>query len=279
MSKEKNEVATQAPTGVPALYDYGANAGKGFSKTTQADFAMPFIAILQSNSPQIADESERIAGAVPGMLHNTVTNRVTDGKKGIVFVPCHTEHVFTEWVPRNKGGGFSGRHELGSEVIAEAVNSGRRSEKGNRPLLKNGNELVETFYVYGLILDDVGAVDFSEMVVLAFTSTKIKKYKKMMTTIRTCKPLANAPLFAHRLRVRTVQESNAQGTFYNFDISPAIEGDDPTVASAISPVLGEQPHPLLVAGAKLEEQIVGGLARPNYESQKGEGGGSADPVF
>lgn len=279
MSKDE-AMTNPTPAGALQVHDYGQDAGKGFSGTDGADFAIPFIAILQSNSPQIADETERIKGAVPGMLYNTVNNRVIDGKVGFVFVPCHTEHVFTEWTPRDKGGGFAGRHEIGSAVVADAISSGKRSEKGNRPLLDNGNELAETFYMYGLILDEAGAPDFSEMAVLAFTSTKIKKYKKAMTTLRTCKAMNEAPLFAHQLRVKTVQETNVHGTFYNFMIEPAInEGDDPVVASAISPQLGDDPHPVLVAGRKLEEQVVGGAGRPAYDSQSGEAAGSKDDVF
>lgn len=279
MSKS-NAVATVSK-GAVVKYDYGTGmAGRGYTGTDVNDFTIPFISILQSNSPQVANESKRISGAVPGMLFNTVTNRLISGKEGFVFVPVTTAHVFGEWVPRNQGGGFRGRHNVGSEVVVEALKSGRKSEKGNRPLTKDGNELVETFYVYGFILDEAGAADFSEMAVLAFTSTKIRKYKKAMTTARTCKALANAPLFVHQWRVKTVQESNSEGEFYNFDIVPAIGGDDAVVASAIPPQTDEgQPHPLLAAALKLEEQILGGVAKADEASLGPQEDQSKDSVF
>lgn len=273
-----SDAVTKTAPGAVVRYDYGADMNRGFHNVDQSHFQIPFLAILQSNSPQVSNEERRIAGAVPGMLFNTVTNRVISGKEGLVLVPAHVEHCYTQWAPRNKGGGFRGRHEIGSDLVAEAIASGRKSEKGNKPLTKDGDELVETFYMYGLVLDDADAVDFSEMVVVAFTSTKIKKYKKAMTTIRTNKPTAGYPLFANRLRVKTVQESNSEGNFYNFDVEP-VAGPGKVTESVIPPTLNDGPHPLLVAGRKLEEQVLGGAARAAYESQSGEGTGSTDNVF
>lgn len=273
-----NDKVATTTSGAVVKYDQKF-AGRGYTKTDAKDFAMPFYQILQSNSPQIADEARRIKGAIPGMLHNTVTNRVVDGKQGILIIPVTTEHCYTEWVARDKGGGFRGRHELTSELVTKAISSGKKTVKGNRPITESGTELQETYNIYAMVIDDVDAVEASEMVVLSFTSTKIKKYKKIMTTLRTNKALKDAPLFANRLRVTTVQEKNAEGTFYNFEVSPAVEGEDPVVASALPPTLNDADHPLLVAGAKLEEQVLGGVARAAEESLQSEPAPSQDSVF
>jgi len=273
----KNEVAT-VQGGAVAKYD-SKFANRGFENTTSKDFAIPFKQILQSNSPQIADEAKRIKGAKPGDLHNTVTNRVIDGKEGFLFLPCVTEHCYTEWTPRDKGGGFKGRHEVNAKTVIDAIASGKKTDKGNRPITASGTELVETYYVYGMILDSIDAMESAEMVVLAFTSTKIKKYRKFMTTLRTNKAFKDAPLFAHRLRVTTVQEKNPEGTYYNFEVNPAIDGEDPVAASVLPPEVDGKDHPLLVAGDQLREQVLGGTARAATESLQSEPTPSSDSVF
>src|SRR5689334_776840 len=84
-------------------YDYGQNAGAGFEGTTQADFTIPFISLLQAGSRVITESS--IADARPGMLLNTATQELIDGKVGLVIVPVRREHAYVEWVPRAAGGG------------------------------------------------------------------------------------------------------------------------------------------------------------------------------
>ena len=51
---------------------------------TQEDMALPFVRILGQLSPQVTDgDAKYIDGAKPGMIYNTVTSELFDGKKGI----------------------------------------------------------------------------------------------------------------------------------------------------------------------------------------------------
>ena len=69
---------------------FGDDASKGFENMTQQDLALPFVRILGQLSPQVTQgDAKYIEGARPGMIYNTVTNDLFDGKKGIKVIPCY----------------------------------------------------------------------------------------------------------------------------------------------------------------------------------------------
>ena len=93
MKKDKDqspipELEAGATTGAEieafGVADFEADAGAGMENVTADDLQIPFLSILQSNSPQL-DESEGkyIDGAKAGMILNTVTNEIFDGKIGL----------------------------------------------------------------------------------------------------------------------------------------------------------------------------------------------------
>ena len=72
-----NEVATKASA---SLALFGDDA-KGFDNMTQDDLALPFVRILGQLSPQVTmGDAKYIESAKPGMIYNTVTNELYDGK-------------------------------------------------------------------------------------------------------------------------------------------------------------------------------------------------------
>lgn len=261
-----------------AMAEYGAYAdyaGAGFENQTSDDYSIPFLQILQALSPQL-QENDSLR---QGMILNTVTGEVWDGKKGIAFVPATTQHVYVEWKPRDAGGGFVGIHEVNSDLVNHAKAASAEYGKYNTP---DGNELIETFYVYGIALDDDG--NASEAV-LAFSSTKIKKYKGWMTKAKTIQiPLPDgrripAPLFAHRYRLKTVSEKNNKGQFFNWD-AIAFDGENAQQARLLPD------DPLFQSAVNIKSMIEQGKARAAYESQapgsadeEAQGAGGGKPVF
>lgn len=250
-----------------AAFDYGEDVGSGFENQTAADYSIPFLGVLQQMSPQVKDPDDGgVAGARPGMLLNTVTEELYSAKEGLQFVPAHTEHVFVEWVPRESGGGFVAVHQINSDVVKRAKAAAREYGKYRTDA---GNDLVETFYVYGITCDDR---DAGEMLVIAFTSTKIKVYKRWNTKVgmfqiktadgRKVRP----PLFAHRVKLTTSKEKNNKGEFYNLSINPA-EADLTT--SLLSP-----DDPRFMAAKECKRMVESGMARAAYDSQDNAGGGS-----
>lgn len=261
-----------------AMAEYGAYAdyaGAGFENQTSDDYSIPFLQILQALSPQL-QENDSLR---QGMILNTVTGEVWDGKKGIAFVPATTQHVYVEWKPRDAGGGFVGIHEVNSDLVNHAKAASSEYGKYSTP---DGNELIETFYVYGIALDDDG--NASEAV-LAFSSTKIKKYKGWMTKAKTIQiPLPDgrripAPLFAHRYRLKTVSEKNNKGQFFNWD-AIAFDGENAQQARLLPD------DPLFQSAMNIKSMIEQGKARAAYESQapgsadeEAQGAGGGKPVF
>jgi len=81
-----NEIAAKANT---SLALFGDDA-KGFDNMTQDDLALPFVRILGQLSPQVtAGDAKYIEDAKPGMIYNTVTSELYDGKKGVKVIPCY----------------------------------------------------------------------------------------------------------------------------------------------------------------------------------------------
>ena len=77
---------------------FGNDTAKGFENMTQEDLALPFLRILGQLSPQVTEgDAKYIANAKPGMIYNTVTSELYDGKKGIKVIPCYYKKYFPEW--------------------------------------------------------------------------------------------------------------------------------------------------------------------------------------
>lgn len=256
--QEKALVKTGAGA-VGAVTDYGTDAGSGFEGQTRDDISIPFLAVLQSNSPQLEDFED----ARPGMLFNTVSQAIIDGKKGVILIPALTQHVFVEWVPREQGGGFVATHAIDSDVVRRAKQQAKEPFKYH----VGENDLVETFYIYASILDDDG--EASDMAVIACTSTKIAPYKKWNTSLNmfTVKTpdgrKQRPPLFAHRVRLTTRPDKNNKGNFFNIALAPA----NGTVSDSLLPPGDAR----LEAAKALKDMVESGIASAAYDSQSATG--------
>jgi hypothetical protein len=193
-----------------SVYDgYEADRGAGFENQTSEDISVPFIEVLQAQSPEVMVED----GPKPGTFINRTTGEIFSGKDGVAFVPAVTSHVVVEWVPRDKGGGIVATHQLDSDLVKQV--------RATQPLGKyvhptNGNDLIETFYVYGVFIPPDGSGPHPA--VIAFSSTRIKPYKDWMFRARSIvialpngRKLTKLPLFSHRYRLTTVMAENTKG--------------------------------------------------------------------
>jgi hypothetical protein len=257
MAAAKNAVAKTDTTSTSLVqtssFDYGEDAGGGFEKTTSADLSIPFFSVLQSNSPEVEDDSR---GLKPGQIFNTVTGEVVDGTPGLPFLACHQEIKFVEWVPREKGGGYVAAYDPEDPVVKAAIakNGGKRA--GKLPL-PSGNELIETHYVYGLQLSADGETS-EGFGVFSFTSTKIKPKRDWFTSMYMVK--GKPPIFAFRTILPTVKQKNEKGTFYN--LSPAgLFGN--WVKSLLPPT-----HPLFAEAKAFREMVVSGVAKAATNMEK-----------
>ncbi len=273
MSAKKELAVAGTKGGEVAVFDYGEDAGSGYENQTAKDIAIPFLNVLQSNSPICSEED---SGARPGMLMNSVTNELFSGKEGIGFVPVTTRHSFVEWVPRDQGGGYVGEYAIDAPEVARARQ--QAGGKLGKLRLENGNDLIETFTIIGIKLDDEGAPE-GPMIVAA-SSTKIKPYRGLMTRLRTyLHPTPNGrkvqpPLFAHKVSIKTEKQSNNKGEFFNFVFAP-LNG---TVADSLTP----PDSSIMEAARDLKTAFDTGAVRAATETQTqttaGTGGEGSDDV-
>ncbi len=263
-----------------AVYDYGDDLGKGFENQGKDDKAIPFIAIAQALSKIVARGEARA-----GQLYNTVTGEVYGDH--VYVVPAITEKRFAQFAPRDKGGGFRGQHLESDDVV---VKSKRIAKETGADFgvykTDNGDELVETFYVYCAVVDlDGNALG---MAVIGFKKTQIKLYKKWQTrlgSIMVATPSGgkrNPPMFASVWKLSTyVDNTNPKGVFSNYVIEAG--ADDDVFESLLAPnderyLLGKRMHELVTSG-EAAKQV-------RYDSQADDGGGgggaaapASDPVF
>lgn len=266
MAKKKKTAVAKTKSALPATA-YAEYEGKGFEHQTQEDIAIPFLAVLQSTSPQVGKDG--IKGAKPGLLFNTVTQEVL---KETLFVPAITQHVFVEWVPRDKGGGFVAVHQILDESVKKAKEASHEYGK-----LKIGeNDLVETFYIYGVLANEEEPLGLA---VLAFTSTKIKVYKRFNTRLQTFMlklkdgRKIRPPMFSHLMHITGEPESNNKGDYFNFKLSSAGEN--------LKEALLAPDDPRFLAGAECYDLIESNSARVAYETvtpdDDGDGERGDDP--
>ncbi len=245
------------------LAAYGGEQGEtGYENLSGSDLSLPFLNVLQGISPEVADNNPE--GARAGMFINSITKELVDGEKqGVVFQPVLTENKFVEWVPREKGGGWVAEYDPTDPYVRQAQQySAARNLDYGKIETENGNQLVETIYFYGHILDDSGE-DIQGFAVLSCTSMKIKPAKAFRTVMRTTLK-GKIPLWGWRTRIFTVKEKNEKGTFHTIQFKP-LSGNN-WIDGALLP-----DSPLYAEGKALREMIQAGKAKVDFSQQAGAG--------
>lgn len=213
----KKEVAAPANTAVALAGMYEEDAGSGFENADANAYAIPFLGILQSGSPQVKkSDGAYIKGAEEGHLFNTVTQALIDGAAGVDVIPCYYKRSFVKWAPRDAGGGYRG--ELAPSD--PQVTAGKTDSDGY--LIDNeGNELADTRTHYVLVLDGKGGY---QPAVISFSSTQIKKSRQWMSKMngiqlkRADDSIFTPPMFSHVYHISTVPESNDKGSWFGWKI-------------------------------------------------------------
>lgn len=188
--------------------DYSKYGGAGFEHVTASDLKLPFLMILQSNSPQCLEADPKyIDGAKPGSIMNSVTSEVFSGKDGVEIVPISFHKAYVEWTPRDSGGGFVRTHR-----DASILTQTKKNDK-NQDMLENGNIIVTTAYHMCLIIRPDGS---SDKVVISMTSTQLKKSRGWLTMMQSIQGVKNPPMFLCKWKLTTVPEKNESGSWYGW---------------------------------------------------------------
>lgn len=219
MSKEKSGIsnnvpATQKPGAVAksnindaVLTQMSAATETGFEGTSSADYAIPFIALLQKLSPQV-DESDdaHVAGAKVGMFYNASTGELLNELR---VIPCHYKHSVVEWRPNR--GGFVAQHPEGADAGLP------RNDKG-QAINSQGNLMVDTRYFFCLSLNEDGSYT---QCILSFASTQLKKAKNWMSRMSNMKVSDGKrsftpPMFSHIWKLSSMDEENEKGAWKGY---------------------------------------------------------------
>jgi len=206
----------KAEQGSVALPDWMAqDAGAGFEEADKEAYAIPFLTILQSGSPQCKkSDGAYIKGAEEGMIFDTVAQEIIDGDVGIVVIPVHYQRRIVEWAPRESGGGFVAEH------LPEQAPRGHRDESG-RDVLDNGNYLVDTRYHYVLYRRADDEAGDWKPALITMSSTQLKKSRRWMTLMQSRRVAGKPiPMFGATYHLTTVPESNDKGSWFGWAIAP-----------------------------------------------------------
>jgi hypothetical protein len=207
------EVAATKETSLAVLSVFEEDSFDGFDAMGQEDFALPFLRLLTATSPEVGE----VDGAMPGMIYNTVTGQLYDGKKGILVVPCSYLRQYIEWAPRGSGSGAPiAMHPATSDVLSKT----HREPGDNRDYLDNGNYIENTANHYVMVLDSAGVPSPALIVMKSTQLKKSRKWNSMMMSVKLNgkSGLYTPPMYSQVYRLTTVSESNDKGKWYGWEV-------------------------------------------------------------
>lgn len=248
-TEKRHEMAPVEAAPVPAELQSqliaDAEAGAGVSTDIRHN-VLPFLAILQSNSPQVKQQrGEYIEGALPGMFFNTATQQIYDavaGERasgpGVLFAACNFKNFESEWIPRTDGGagGFVAHHPMDTPLAKQV----KLSADGRLRLIPNGHQLVETMYHFGYMLPSFSPA------VLAMASTALQASRTWMSrrneykllgwinALKAAHPTWNlvippnadkrpAPAYSKLYRLQTVFRQKGGNDWFGWKITPLVD--------------------------------------------------------
>jgi len=212
-------LAKKESAGLPAFLkgdQYSDFVDYGLENADADSFAIPFLRILQSNSPQVKKTSgSYIEGAEEGMLINTVTQDLYDTETNKVqLVSVYFKRAFMEWKTRENGGGYVAEHSVSDGL--ELLKLTERDDK-NRDILPNGNQLADTRYHYVMVVREDGTY---EPAIITMERTQLRKSKRWCSDIDLKKKATRVPYQQAFLYNAKVQgESKDDNSWWGWDVT------------------------------------------------------------
>jgi len=209
----KNEVAVKETNALALASDFEQDAQSGFENMSQDDFALPFLKLLTNTSPEVGE----IDGALPGMILNSVTGQLYDGKKGITVLPVAYVRQYIEWAPRGSGSGAPMNiYPATSDILSRT----HREPGDNKDYLDNGNYIENTANHYVMVVNSEGT---PEPALITMKSTQLKKSRKWNSMMQSVKVagksgLFTPPMYSQMYRLSTVPESNDKGKWFGWEV-------------------------------------------------------------
>lgn len=220
-------------SGVPAVSDtvtaamLEKDSGAGNSGVTTQDLAIPFLYVLQAQSPQcMRQKPEYVADAKAGDIYNNVTKEVYDGADGVQVLNLFYHRRYTEWRLRTDGGGggqgFVQDYGTDASILAKCTKAeGPNGSTYNKT--PGGNQLVDAGTHYVMFKHpDTGAWG---MAIIAMASTQHKPSRQWNTMINHLRvPRAKGDgdfqpaRFYMMYKMTTEPQSNKKGDWFGWKI-------------------------------------------------------------
>ena len=264
--KTKNEVAIKPAGAVGSVMDYGNDAGAGFDKSTTSDMIIPMLKVLQALSPEVKEKKGEI-----GQIWNNVFEVPSNSLR---IVPVFVDHQYVQWHPRSKGGGrvrsfqpsdpeIKAFRDLNPEAFPKIY-----TERGGND--KTCDQVVETYYLYCLILNDDDQVE--SYAVFPIKSGFITPYRKWNTAVKTFlvdTPTGDRvipPLFAHRVLFTTFTDRKNEDEFANIKFGPAVTTNPDAKRHMLESLIPPSSNTYKQAKDFLE-MIQSGIAKVDFERE------------
>ena len=247
---ESKELTTAQSKELATLYgDLGIEEMAGMNTedmTSSDDYAMPFLSLLQSGSPQCKKSDPRyVKGAEEGAFFNTVEKEVYGDE--VTIVPVAYRRAFVEWKLREDGGGYCGEFLPGEQPSTVL-------DEKNRDILGNGHELKDTRYWYALVIKADGSF---EPCVIGMTRTQIRPSKSLANMVTKdhwpdgVKRGKAPPFFVWQYNAKSIPQQSDEYAFVNWEFSRG------------APVTDRE---VLEAAKALREAVKAGAVREATES-------------
>lgn len=250
VAKKKKETAVKPKEDqLPAAFA-GAQ-GTGFEGADADSYAIPFLNILQSNSPAVEDELE---GCKAGLIFNTVTERPVES---CLFIPVSYKRRMVEWVKRDDGGGFCGEYAVGDPNMPKAI----FNEETGKSETEDGHDLIDTRYHYGIAIYDDGEF---EPALITMASTQLRKSKRWMSLMQGIKIGGQkAPTFTQAYSLSTMKEENEKGKWRGW----VIKHDSPVTDESIAQAVVDFRQALMEGKVTVDMEQAAGAAAPEGEDE------------
>jgi len=224
---EASAVAVKGTTAIATIAGFEEDAQAGFGQMSQEDLALPFLKILTNMSPEIGE----VDGASPGMLYNSVTGELYDGKKGVIVVPCAYVRQYVEWGPRGQGSGAPvAMYPATSDILTKT----HKVPGDQKDYLDNGNYIETTANHYVLVVNDDGAYNHALITMKSTQLKKSRKWNSMMMSVKLDGKNGKftPPMCSQLYRLTVVTESNERGKWHGWEIERVGSIEDANLYSA-----------------------------------------------
>lgn len=227
MSKTNVAVKEEQANALALVSTFEEDAHAGFDGMNQEDFALPFLRLLTNTSPEVGE----VEGAMPGMIYNSVTGQLYDGKKGILVVPAAYVRQYIEWAPRGSGSGAPiAIYPATSDILSRT----HREPGENKDYLDNGNYIENTANHYIMVVDENGVPSPALVVMKSTQLKKSRKWNSMMMSVKLPgkNGLYTPPMYSQIYRLTTVGESNDKGKWFGWEVERVGSVEDASVYEA-----------------------------------------------